>query len=223
MASILKVDKIRGTGLDSDTISLDGSGNITFPKNITASGTTTFSGTFTAPGLSTLITNNTTGGTASELAFDLSMDTSYLYQRYILEDVYSSGGGDIYWRSRRASDDTYFTGGSDYAYAYHYAATGGSSGSASSGAAYGRLNGYGIGDESTEKRRWVIDIYDNATSGSQTHALGRNSGHYNGGVCDEIGMSMELATTTTNQWKMYNGSGGTLTYSGYVHYGIKRA
>ena len=223
MASILKVDKIRGTGLDSDTISLDGSGNITIPKNITASGTTTFSGTFTAPGLSTLITNNTTGGTASELAFDLSMDTSYLYQRYILEDVYSSGGGDIYWRSRRASDDTYFTGGSDYAYAYHYAATGGSSGSASSGAAYGRLNGYGIGDESTEKRRWVIDIYDNATSGSQTHALWRNSGHYNGGVCDEIGMSMELATTTTNQWKMYNGSGGTLTYSGYVHYGIKRA
>ena len=169
-----------------------------------------------------LITNNTTGGTASELAFDLSMDTSYIYQRYILEDVYSSGGGDIHWRSRRASDDTYFTGGSDYAYAYHYAATGGSSGSASSGAANGRLNGYGIGNESTEKRRWVIDIYDNATSGSQTHALWRNSGHYNGGVCDEIGMSMELATTTTNQWKIYNGSGGTLTYSGYVHYGIKR-
>ena len=97
MASILKVDKIRGTGLDSDTISLDGSGNITIPKNVT------FSGTFTAPGLSTVITNNTTGGTASELVFDLSMDTSYLYQRYEIEQVYSSGGGDIYWRSRRAS------------------------------------------------------------------------------------------------------------------------
>ena len=27
MASILKVDKIRGTGLDSDTMSFDGSGN----------------------------------------------------------------------------------------------------------------------------------------------------------------------------------------------------
>jgi hypothetical protein len=38
MASILKVDKIRGTGLDSDTISLDGTGNITIPKNITFSG-----------------------------------------------------------------------------------------------------------------------------------------------------------------------------------------
>mgnify|MGYP003326295820 CR=1 FL=1 len=39
MASILKVDNIRGTGLDSDTISLDGSGNITIPKNVTFSGT----------------------------------------------------------------------------------------------------------------------------------------------------------------------------------------
>tara|TARA_Y100000114_G_scaffold143782_1_gene151679 strand:- start:264 stop:827 length:564 start_codon:yes stop_codon:yes gene_type:complete len=48
MASILKVDKIRGTGLDSDTITLDGSGNITIPKNVTFSGTTTgasFAGT----------------------------------------------------------------------------------------------------------------------------------------------------------------------------------
>ena len=39
MASILKVDKIRGTGLDSDTMSFDGSGNITIPKNVTFSGT----------------------------------------------------------------------------------------------------------------------------------------------------------------------------------------
>lgn len=39
MASILKVDKIRGTGLDSDTLTLDGSGNITIPKNVTFSGT----------------------------------------------------------------------------------------------------------------------------------------------------------------------------------------
>ena len=32
MASILKVDKIRGTGLDSDSISIDVSGNITTTK-----------------------------------------------------------------------------------------------------------------------------------------------------------------------------------------------
>jgi len=47
MASILKVDKIRGTGQDSDTMSFDGSGNITIPKNVTFSGTTTGAGSVT--------------------------------------------------------------------------------------------------------------------------------------------------------------------------------
>ena len=36
MASILKVDKIRVTGSDSDSISFDGSGNITFNKTLTS-------------------------------------------------------------------------------------------------------------------------------------------------------------------------------------------
>ena len=38
MASILKVDKIRGTGLDSDSISLDVSGNITFNTSVSGTG-----------------------------------------------------------------------------------------------------------------------------------------------------------------------------------------
>ena len=38
MASILKVDKIRGTGLDSDSISIDGSGNLTTAKTLSAPG-----------------------------------------------------------------------------------------------------------------------------------------------------------------------------------------
>ena len=38
MASILKVDKIRGTGLDSDSISIDGSGNISTTKTLSAPG-----------------------------------------------------------------------------------------------------------------------------------------------------------------------------------------
>ena len=38
MASILKVDKIRGTGLDSDSFSIDGSGNITTIKTLHAPG-----------------------------------------------------------------------------------------------------------------------------------------------------------------------------------------
>ena len=38
MASILKVDKIRGTGLDSDSLSIDGSGNISTIKTFSAPG-----------------------------------------------------------------------------------------------------------------------------------------------------------------------------------------
>tara|TARA_B100000900_G_scaffold317986_1_gene277041 strand:- start:1318 stop:1860 length:543 start_codon:yes stop_codon:yes gene_type:complete len=38
MASILKVDKIRGTALDSDSISIDGSGNLTTAKTLSAPG-----------------------------------------------------------------------------------------------------------------------------------------------------------------------------------------
>src|SRR6056300_952403 len=38
MASILKVDKIRGTGLDSDSISIDGSGNTTVSGTLAVTG-----------------------------------------------------------------------------------------------------------------------------------------------------------------------------------------
>ena len=69
MASILKVDKIRGTGLDSDTLSIDGSGNISTIKTFSAPGhviqivtntyatvTATTSTTFVDTGLAATIT-----------------------------------------------------------------------------------------------------------------------------------------------------------------------
>ena len=56
MASILKVDKIRGTGLDSDTISLDGTGNITIPKNVSFTGGITNTGTVSAGTLGSSVT-----------------------------------------------------------------------------------------------------------------------------------------------------------------------
>ena len=40
MASILKVDKIRGTGLDSDSLSIDASGNLSTIKTFSAPGAT---------------------------------------------------------------------------------------------------------------------------------------------------------------------------------------
>ena len=76
MASILKVDKIRGTGLDSDSISIDVSGNITTtktPLGFVPSGgilqtveatdstqTTTTSGSYVDTGLTATITPSST-------------------------------------------------------------------------------------------------------------------------------------------------------------------
>ena len=72
MASILKVDKIRGTGLDSDTISLDGTGNITIPKNVT------FSGTVAGASPVSVISNSNTAVTgASSIEIDLDTSSGY--------------------------------------------------------------------------------------------------------------------------------------------------
>ena len=72
MASILKVDKIRGTGLDSDTISLDGTGNITIPKNVT------FSGTVSGDNNTMVLLNTTTISEATaEVAFTNLFDDAY--------------------------------------------------------------------------------------------------------------------------------------------------
>ena len=87
MASILKVDKIRGTGLDSDTISLDGSGNITIPKNVTFSGTSTFSGTVAGAGSVTLLKTVTPSSVAAvefvHGSAGLVMDSTY--KRYEIQ------------------------------------------------------------------------------------------------------------------------------------------
>lgn len=58
MASILKVDKIRGTGLDSDTLSIDVSGNISTTKTFSAPGSV-IQTVFTASDTKTSSTANT--------------------------------------------------------------------------------------------------------------------------------------------------------------------
>lgn len=215
MASILKVDKIRVSGGDSDSISFDGTGNITFNK--TASGA----------GLNTVIlANDTTGGTTlSEIEFDLSMDTSYIYQRFIIENLYGSAATDLYLRSRRASDNTYFTGSNSYAWAYMYATSGGAGGSGNNGATYGRIVGHGIGNASNETSTFFIDVTNNALSGTGKYTkftVKRNGWNSTPAMDTEFNTCLEQATTTTNRFKIYPAS-GTISYSGYTHIGFKRS
>ena len=77
MASILKVDKIRGTGLDSDTISLDGTGNITIPKNVT------FTGTITGAGGMELLQTQTASADVANITFTSAVLTS-TYSKYFV-------------------------------------------------------------------------------------------------------------------------------------------
>ena len=77
MASILKVDKIRGTGLDSDTMSFDGSGNITIPKNVTFSGTMAGSGMHMIKLSSTSVTSS-----VASVQFNSSIIDSTKYKTF---------------------------------------------------------------------------------------------------------------------------------------------
>jgi len=67
-------------------------------------------------------------------------------------------------------------------------------------------------------------VYDNHVSGKQTHFVGTRTGWMSTpGITNEKIVVTELATTTTNRFKIYLSGGGTIYYDGYVHYGIKRA
>ena len=209
-------------------------GNVTAGKvlkvdSVSGSGTTGIGQlSFGDGGNVEIIANNTTGGTAQELEFDLSMDTDYIFQRFLIENLYSSASNDLYALTRRASDNTYFTGSNSYAYAYSYASSSGSGGGGSSGQTYGRLSGHGMGDSSNETSQYQIDVFNNALSstGKYTTLRWQRSGwETTPKFVHESGSLIEQATTTTNRFKIYSSAGGssTLTYTGYVHLGIKRS
>ena len=202
--------------------------NIKFDSDTTAF-TIASDGTTTGTGANktVILANDTTGGTAAEIAFDLSMDTSYIFQRFIITGIYASHTNDLYVRTRRASDDSYFTGSNSYGWSYRYVTSGGTGGSGSNGATYGRFCGHGMGDVIGEISTYIVDVYNNAASGSgkettlhwQRYGISGSDAY-----CNEDGHLMETATTTTNQWKMYSSAGSsTVTYNGYVHYGFLRS
>ena len=177
-----------------------------------------------------IIANNTTGGTGlTGIAFDLSMDTSYAFQRFVIENLYSSLQNDMYVRTRKASNNTYYTSSNEYAWAYRYVTSGGAAGSGSNGADYGRICGHGIGNADTETGNWIIDVYNNTASGTGKYTLlkwQRFGWHSTPHAVSEDGHVIERPTSisTTNQFKLYGSGGGqTLSYSGYVHYGFKRS
>ena len=107
MASILKVDKIRVTGNDSDTMSFDGSGNITIPKNVT------FSGTVAGDNNTMVLLNTSTVSEATtEVAFTNLFDdayTSFKIRGTNITSNASSDQDDFYAYKARGGSSTYDT------------------------------------------------------------------------------------------------------------------
>ena len=98
MASILKVDKIRGTGLDSDSISLDVSGNITFNTSVNGTGYDL---------LANVYSDSTV--TSTEIALPTGYDSYYL-QLTALGDY--SSEGNMCLTNKREGESSFDT--SDY-------------------------------------------------------------------------------------------------------------
>lgn len=169
------------------------------------------------------IASNTSGGNGSALEFDLSMDTSYLYQRFVIEGVCGDDSNDIYLQSRRASDNAYFTGSGSYAWTAHGYGNAYHGGNSNNSDTKARIVLHGIGNSTAEKSKFIIDVYDCHVASEHTHINGSRTGFMSTpGITQEFFHVTELATTTTNRFKIYLSGGGTIYYTGYAHYGFKR-
>ena len=98
MASILKVDKIRVTGSDEDSISFDNSGNITFNKTVTGDNN----------GLVKIVRQDITSAT-SAITFDNITSTYDSYR--IIANVTTDGGNNCKLRMRFRVSSTDVTSG----------------------------------------------------------------------------------------------------------------
>ena len=91
MASILKVDKIRVTGNDSDSISFNNNGNITLNKNVTVN-SGTLGSSITVQGENTATTNLQQGLAKVWICFN--QDTPAIRDSFNVGSVTDSGTGD---------------------------------------------------------------------------------------------------------------------------------
>jgi len=225
MASILKVDKIRGTGLDSDTISLDGSGNITIPKNVTFSGTV--AGDNSGP--VAVISDSTTAVTgAASIEIDLDTSGDYRYQELHLHQVYqTSGGANLYMTLRNESGSAYLGSGL-YSSICHGAQQDGSGNHTGDdgnwNGDYFKLHWYGLGDDATYRySHQVIRFVDLHTTSQRTIYHFTQFGNSSSAqVVVQHGAGTLLHNSKNDRCKIYTSS-GTINYKGYTLYGYKRA
>ena len=216
MASILKVDKIRGTGLDSDTISLDGSGNITIPKNVTFTGTTTG----TSP--IDIIANSTTAVSgAANIEIDLSTDTNYIMQQIVLFDVLSSSNQDMLMYLR-TTGGSFRESSNEYEWVLMERKNGvDTNGTGSNGDSKIRLNWYSVGTVSDEKCIFTLNFFHAGSSNRTTVGWNGIGTASDGHPVVREGSGKVLVDESNDRIRLKM-NGANISSGGYVHYGYKR-
>ena len=137
MASILKVDSIRGSGQNTDSITLDGSGNITFNKSVSGDNAAMVK-----------LLNATISSAVSEYVIDSThINSTYDKYQLIFSLMPASDGPDLFYEWY--SSGSVFSQSASYGWEVMPQDTGGIAHSDSS-QNYGRTNRYGIGNANGE-------------------------------------------------------------------------
>ena len=191
-------------------------------------GNYTFTGDIAGASSMELIASNTSGGNGAQIEIDLSTNAEYFSQKLIVHGVYHSSGGDLYVYARNSADDAYI-GSGYYTSIVHYAAklssskTDGTAGDWN--AANWRVGGYGLGDHATnEDSIFEFDFYNTVGTSKQMRHICRRVGNSNDAThVVENSSGILLSTVEVNRVKLVSGSGSTIYYAGYQHYGILKA
>jgi len=217
MASILKVDSIRGTGGDSDSISFDGTGNVTFHKTVDGASPVS------------VISNSTTAATdVASIEIDLDTSGIYRYQELHMHQVYHSGSGENLHMTMRDQATGSFLGSGLYTSICHGAQQSSSGNSTGDDGAWNgdffKLHWYGLGDDATYRySHQIIRFVDVDTTAQRTIYHFTQFGNSSG--AQEVvqhGAGTVLHNSKNDRCKIFCRT-GNINYKGYTLYGYKRA
>ena len=216
MASILKVDKIRVSGGDSDSISFDGTGNVTFHKTVDGASPVS------------VISNSTTAATdVASIEIDLDTSGIYRYQELHMHQVYHSGSGENLHMTMRDQATGSFLGSGLYTSICHGAQQSSSGNSTGDDGAWNgdffKLHWYGLGDDATYRySHQVIRFVDVDTTAQRTIYHFTQFGNSSGAQqVVQHGAGTVLHNSKNDRCKIYT-STGNISYKGYTLYGYKR-
>ena len=217
MASILKVDSIRGTGGDSDSISFDGTGNVTFHKTVDGASPVS------------VISDSTTPATdVASIEIDLDTSGIYRYQELHMHQVYHSGSGENLHMTMRDQATGSFLGSGLYTSICHGAQQSSSGNSTGDDGAWNgdffKLHWYGLGDDATYRySHQIIRFVDVDTTAQRTIYHFTQFGNSSGAeVVVQHGAGTVLHNSKNDRCKIFCRT-GNINYKGYTLYGYKRA